>query len=1119
MFSRIPLIPVVIVLCAGLDTASAQTYRAQLSGTVSDQSAAAIPGVNVRARNIATGVGQTTKSNELGIYRFSNLQPGSYTVEAEQTGFKRFVRDGITLQVADDLTLDIAMELGEVSEAVTVSAAAPLLESANADFSQLINERRMQELPLNTRNALKLAVLTPGFSKGSSYDNGAVMLGSDFRVGGGRSLAQEILIDGTPSSSSDKQYREYVPPVDSTQEYKIMANAFSAEYGRTTGAVVNMVTKSGTNKFHGVAYEFFRDDALDANNFFANRAGQSKPGFRRSQFGANLGGPIIRNKTFFFVDYDALRQAIPSTLTATVPTALQRSGDFSETYAASRNLIKIFDPMSLTQAGSVYNRTPFPGNRVPISRIDPVAAKSVNFYPDPNQPGAAVTGVNNYLSTASNRDDQWSWSGKVDHNFSDWNRLSGRISQNRFDTVDPAIWPGPSAPASRSRRVVFTDAVISDLHTFTPTLFLDVRAAESRAHTDWYPISKGFDLAQLSFPSNLIQQTQPVFPTFQIDGMTNLGNQSLLFDVRDTYSFEASVGKFSGRHSFKAGVDARIYHYNHYNDANPAGLFTFNRTFTRGPNPFTASAEAGYGLASFLLGAGNTGSRAHVMSGAFGRRYYASYFQDDWKINSRLTLNWGLRYSLETGPTERFDRYANIDFGAPSPLGNVPGLGPLRGTLVYLDPNNRNLMNTDTNNFDPRAGLAYQASGSTVIRAGYGIFHVPMQIDASLGSFGFESSTPWITTRDGSLTVENRLSNPFPEGFNLPKNERDPAFNIGYGLSGTIRDERVGYTQQWSLAVQRQLPKSFVLDLTYWGNKGTGLQWGTGFEENWLPDQYLALGSSLYDMVPNPFFGIISSGTLSQKTVARRQLLLPYPQYTSLGRSLPMAASSIYHAFTISAERRMGSFNLSASYTVAKTIDDNSSQTASDNGGGILDMENRRLERSLSPLDVSQRLVFSAIYELPVGRKRAFGSQMNAILDGFIGGWTISGIASEQSGLPVTVGRPDNNGNSAKLADPSIDRWFNTAVFSPAQPFTFGTTGRTLPDVRTDGLKSLDLGLFKDFLAKERFRIQFRTELFNAFNTPNFGYPNGSVISPSFGMVSSQANEPRKVQFGLKFYW
>ena len=1105
-----------LLISAAAGTAYGQT--AQITGRVIDSSDATVPGATVTVTNQATGTVRTTVSNQDGYFTVPLLQPGTYRVAVDLAGFAPAGRDGVTLVAEQTARLDFVLGVGTVQERVTVTGT-PLLESEDADVGTVVTERSIRELPLNVRDPMGLVALTPGvvignlFGASGGLDVGRNFFKADFKIGGGRPEGQDILLDGVSNITGDRNFLAYIPPVDATQEFKVQVNVFSAEFGRTTGGVVTVVTKSGGNDFSGTAYEFHRNSAMDANGFFTNRTGRPGPDFRRNQFGSAAGGPIVREKTFFFGVYEGLRQKFPSTVLSTVPTARQRAGDFSQTFDSQRRLIVIYDPLTLG-GGS---RQPFGGNVIPRERLDPVALKVIGFYPEPNQSGDAITGANNFVHTSEQTIDSNNYSIRVDHNLLSGNKLFGRYSFQRSDSIAPLRWAGPGARDARAVIDRYYNVMLGDTHVFSPSLTAEVRVGFARAHAN--QASPSFDLAELGFPSAVLDVAPDLFPHFNISDVTALGSAAFNDQPRNTYSVLGSVNKLAGRHFLKVGFDYRVLQFNAFQNNNASGSFSFTRGMTQGPNPNQARADAGHGLASFLLGAGSGGTIEHVSGLALQREYYAFYLQDDWKFTPRVTLNLGVRYDLTAGQTERFDRLAWMDLDAPSPLGNVGGLN-LRGKLEYAGTNGnpRNQIDTDKNNFAPRIGIVYRPLENTVVRTGYGIFYAPM-IVLGIGSIGFNSSTPWVATIDGVLP-ENYLRSPFPQGFNLPTEARDPLTNVGFGISGYVRNERVGYTQQWNLSIQQQVG-NLLVDVAYLGNKGTSLQFGTGFEENSLHPDHFALGAALNDRVPNPFLGRIAAGALSGPTVARRQLLLPYPQYTSVLRNLPMAASSIYHGLALKVERRLASgLTLLGSYTWSKQIDDSSTQEGFlAPGGGILNFYDRRAERSVSVYDTPHRLVVSAVYDLPVGRGRIVGSEMAPALDALLGGWTFSGIATLQSGTPVIISRPSiSDGRSARLDNPTIDRWFDTTAFSPAPAFTFGNVGRTWPDVRTHSIRNVDFTLSKN-VDIGRLRLQVRADAFNAFNTPRFGPPNGAVTSPAFGTITTQANGPREIQLGIKLYF
>ncbi len=1125
---------VLLCLLLTVPTLVGQTFRGRLTGVVTDPTGAVIAQAELELTNLATGVSQRVVSNQQGIYLFPNVEPGQYRLTVSLSGFRTFVREPITVPVGANLTLDVQLEVGPMTERITVTAEAPLLESETAGFGQVVNERFLREMPLNARNPMMLVTLTPGviphtgwFSREGigtgNIEQGRDQFAAAFQVGGGRHLSNEIYLDGAPNTSVDRGYMAYIPPVDSTQEFKVEANPFSAEYDRTTGGVINLVTKGGSNQLRGTAYEFYRTSRLDANDFFFNRAGRTdKPIWHRNQFGFNLGGPIRVDRTFFFVNYEGLRQLVPFSFTTTVPSAAQRQGDFSTTRATDGRLIVIYDPLTTKRdpVTGALSRSPFPGNVIPAQRHDRVGRALVNSYPMPNQTGDPITGVRNHFMSDNGRSNMNNYGARIDQAFGVRNRMFGRFSF-RKDKRTAANPYGPGHPATNEGAPTDRayNVTLSDIHTFSPTFTAELRASFARHHTAEISPSYGFDLTSLGFPAYMAQVVKPFFPKVSVADLSSMGRDRFYNQVRDTVAVQGAVTKLAGRHSMKAGWDFRVPRFHLDRNLNSTGTYSFNRAMTQGPDPLRASVVAGHGAASLLLGAGAGGNVTHTDVFTLNRHYYGFYFQENWKLTNRFTLNLGLRYNLEIGQNESHDRIAYLDLDAPNPLGQKVGL-PLRGLLGFVGRGgvSRNLVETDKNNFGPRFGFAWRLKDQTVLRGGYGVFYAPQWIEAYDANMyaSFNSTTDWVATLDG-LVPENYISNPYPKGFSLPKRDRDPLTNVGATISGWIRNEPVGYVQQWNFTVQRQLTSSLLVEAAYWANKGTKLQRYGGVPENQLPNRYLSLRAALNELVPNPFYGYIERGALSGPTVARRQLLLPFPQYTAVNRTGPSLGNSVYHAFTLRVEQRFTrDLSLLASYTAAKQIDDFEDPF----GAPPLDRENLRLERSVSSFDTPQRLVMSYVYEFPFGRQKRFGRTWSPVWEALGGGWSLAGVTTFQSGNPVAISRPSVNvGRSAKIANPNVDRWFDTAVFALAEPFTFGNVGRRLPDVRTHGLKAFDFALGKNFEVSERVRLKFRAEAFNAFNTPQFAAPSGAVGSAAFGRVSSQLNRPRSVQFGLQLYW
>ena len=912
MMKSFRTLPVVLLIFALAATASAQTFQAQITGVVRDATGAVIPNAKLVATNVATGVAFTAQSNEQGIYRFLALPPAQYKVSSSMQGFKTFEQGPITLQVNDVVNLDITLQLGDAAEKVMVTAAPEALQTQTASVGQVVNTRAIENLPLNVRDPLALVGLTPGVTFGANFGNGGGQeLGrnffkSDFNVGGGRSGAQELLLDGVPNTTPDVNRGIINPPVDSVQEFKVQTNSYDAEFGRTSGGIVNVITKSGTNEYHGLLYDFERHSFIEANNWFNNRAGIPNPSFKRHQFGANGGGPIIKNKTFIFGDYEGLRQGFPVTFVSTVPTALQRAGDFSQTFANDGTLIKIYDPLTTTTlANGQRQRTQFDGNMIPMNRINPVARKIADFYPLPNQPGDPVTGQQNYVLSAGSTIDTDKWDVRLDQNFGENTRLFGRYSQQKDVRLVPGPLPLPIG-GGRNTTDTYHQAILDFTRVLTPSLITTAQFGFSRALATQYGRSVGFDVSQLGFPSAFLGYTTDQFPQGSVSDMAPLSNGSdsfIQYQPRNTWTTRAGMAYSRGAHNMKWGADWRVLDFNEGQNTQPSGTFNFGRTFTQGPNPTQASKNGGFGFADLLLGTPNGGGIRQINPISTQGLYYALFFQDDWRVNNRLTLNLGVRWDVGMGNREKYNRLAYFDPTAPNPLGPAAGLPNLTGVLQWVGEGNPvDTQETQWTNFQPRFGFAFKVTNNSVLRGGYGMFFVPRNIQGNgTGAVEAFRDTPYVSSIDGGLTPANYISNPFPQGILPPLNDRDPLANVGAAIQAPLREFKSGYVQLFSFGYQWQMPGGIVMQANYWGNKGTHLLTGN-WNLNQLPDQYLSLGNSLNDQVPNPFYGLITAGALSGKTISRRQSLLPFPQYSGdsgVQRVMVPAGNSSYHAGTL----------------------------------------------------------------------------------------------------------------------------------------------------------------------------------------------------------------------------
>lgn len=1111
-----------------------QGFQAQIGGTVTDSAGAAVPNAKVIATSVTTGVEYNARTNNEGLYRLLALPPAQYRVSVTLPGFKTFDQGPITLNVNDALTLNITMQVGDVSEQVTVNAAPPALQTETATLGTVVSQRSIENLPLNVRDPLALIGLTPGVTFGGNFGNGGGtdvgrnFFKSDFNVGGGRSGSQEILIDGAPDTTPDTNFGIIDPPVDSVQEFRLQSQSFDAEFGRTTGGIVNLITKSGTNEYHGTAYDFLRNSIFDANDFFNNRAGAPNPSFKRNQFGGNAGGPVFKNRTFAFGDYEGLRQGFPSTRISTVPTTAQRAGDFSQTFTnvnGSPALIQIYDPASLTVVNGVRTRSLFAGNKIPSDRFDPVAKNVLSYLPLPNTTGDPITGQNNYIFGAKSITNSDKWDVRADENFTDNTRAFLRLSHQTDVRLTPGNLP-PPAGGGRNTTDVFSQGVVDLTHVFSARWIGTMQFSASRAQGTQFGLSYGFNVSSLGFPASFATASAPQFPVLNMTdtastqnsgGIGGSGDAIVQFQPRNVFVWHGGFAYSRGKHNMKFGAEYRMLDFNEGQNNFSSGMFNFDRTFTQGPVPTTASRTAGFGFADFLLGDVTSGTIRKLNTISTRGNYTALYFQDDWKVSNKLTLNLGLRYDLERGSNEKYGRLASFDPGATSTLGAQVGLPNLKGALRWIDVNGNDSYTQATNylNFAPRAGFAYQVRPSFVIRGGYGMFFVP-RIDKGNSGGAVEAfrDTALNGTVDG-VTPANKLSNPYPQGVLPPINDGNPLANIGSTIAAPTHDFKSGYVQQRNIGFQWETPGQFIVSGYYWGSKGTHLLSGP-FNINQLPDQYLALGTTLNDQVPNPFRGVITTGPLSGATISRRQSLLPFPQYvgdSGVQQVYVPNGNSSYNAGTVQVERRLRTLTLLVSYTRSKAIDDMQSTTA-------LDYYNHKLLKSLSAFDTPNQFIGSMVYPLPFGRNRHFGPDWNRTLNFVLGDWDLDAIARLQSGTPIGLSLPaTNNGRSGHTDNPTLGRWFNTGVFSVAAPFTFGNVGPRLPDVRTDWVQNLDAVLVKNFetgIRDHAIRTQFRAEVFNLLNTPNFSAPNTNVSSGSFGVVSSQFNKPREIQLALK---
>jgi hypothetical protein len=1141
-------IPILLALTA----AWGQTQTATVRGTVRDASGGAVPAATVSLSNQDRQQQWTARTAGNGEYTIGEIPPGNYFLLVEATGFKKYERDGLIFQVAGTPVIDVALDLGSITETVHVTEETPLLETASSFLGEVIGARSAEALPLVSRNITQLVVLAPGVAdtpnfRGPDFSSG-IASRVQFSASGGRGATNEIMLDGSPQTVMDLNQPAYIPQPEAVQEFNVQTNSLPAEYGRTGGAVINIVHHSGGKDFHGELYEFLRNDAFNANDFFSNAQGKAKARYRGNEFGFALGGPASRSRksTFFFVNYQRILITSPSPATFTIPTPKMKTGDFSEAVGTKGLASPVYDPLSVDSSG---NRQPFPNNYIPPARWNPVGVNLLKFYPDPTSPGT----TNNFFNNSALHGSATDLSVKIDRNITDRNRLFGRFSFENWDNTSVNRFGNVASPDAGPKGNRNHSATLDDTHSIgTWLLHANFGYAFNEQIND--PAAPGFDLTSLGFPAYLKNAPQIAnVPTILfLTGYLGLGDSGGVGTSKfENYAASADAAKITGAHAVKFGGAYRVNRASLLNILDASGSFKFSEGFTR---PSVNSPQGGNAFASLLLGLpavpaipGPTvaGSIGYQPALALQARYVAFYLQDDWRINDRLTLDLGLRWDSDRPVTERFNRTSWFDFGAALPL-TVPGLDALTGGLRFAGVNGapRGTKNPDNNNLGPRIGVAYKLSRNTALRSGFGIMYAPATgirpNTSKAGADSFSSSTPYISSMDSGGTPYTTLSNPFPNGF-TPVENADHGLRtlLGQNIQAQVRGDRTPYVAQWHFNIQRELRNEMLFDVGYAGSAGVKLL--AVMQLNQLPDQYLALGSALTQHVPNPFFGLDCGGRdcipptapLGQSTTTLGQLLRPYPQFGDVTYDWGSFAHSTYHALEAKFRKRYrGGLQMLVAYTWSKTLD-NASGVATGNNPNPAFLDNYHLDlaKSYSSFDIPHHVVMNFEYELPFGLGRPLLNQ-KGLVNAIIGGWRISGIGTMESGppLPVSTSNNTNSFNVVANAVPNrtgvssrtpgsvedrLNNYIDRAAFVNPPPFTFGNAGRFLPENRAPGLETWDLSFAKSFPVRERIHIDLRAETFNLLNHPNFGPPANNFNLPNFGTINSVAR-PRVVQLALK---
>lgn len=912
----------------------AQVTTGAVTGTVSDSTGAVIAGAEVRLINTRTGVIQKVTTDRVGNYQFLLVPPGVYAVEVESRGFKTFRRNGIIVEVNRSLAVPATLEVGVVSETIEVKGGTPLLEPNTSVLGTVMDQRKVEDLPLNGRNPMGLANLIPTV-RGIGYFGGSLL--STWRMGqlvvaGGSPLNNGFLIDGIANEKMTDYSAMAFLTVEATQEFKVQTNAMSAEFGRTGGGIVSVISKSGGNEFHGALFEYLRNNNLNSNEFFRNKARSPRAPVKVNTYGGALGGRIIKDKLFFFGNFEGYRERRTASQTITSPTDLQRAGDFSQTFTSSGAPMIIYNPFSTRANPSspgAYIRDAFSGNKIPSALMSPVATAVLKYYPKPNLLGLPNSGAQNLFLQGPTPINKENYGIRLDYNLTSTRRLSGRYTRDALDWGFTNYFGNIADTDGRHILIPRQSVFIEYTDTMAPTLLLDAKIGVNRENEHTMAPGAGFDVTSIGFPQKYAKQIQygqqgVGFPIFTITDFTSFGRPDSTGNPTATGTASVALTKIAGKHTIKTGYEQRLYRRSDWGTSYSSGNFSFGRGFTQGPNPQVASTTAGYGMATFLLGT-PTGGQAGVQSDtAVSLSFSALYVQDDWKVSKKLTLNLGLRWEYEGPVRDRRNVFPNFDGSIANPL-QVPGM-TLKGGYVFPETNGlpKGLTDQSFRNFGPRLGFAYQFNRKTVIRGGYGITHIPsFGPGGAAAGAGFTTYTDMVTSLDGGLTPYATLADPFPDGITWPQGSKLGALTgIGQALTGQLRGVHRGYSQQWNLTVQHEPWANWLFEAAWVGNHGTHLTMG-GQPMNMLLDSYLSMGTQLLTLVNNPFYGYITTGTLAARTVTTRQLLLPFPEFQSISGGSVYRGNSIYHAFTFKTEKRFSrGFSVLAGYTISKLLDD-----------------------------------------------------------------------------------------------------------------------------------------------------------------------------------------------------
>ena len=1169
----------VVLLLASAMTASGQSIQGGIRGAVRDANGV-IPGAVVTLTNEATNIARDTASNDVGEYVFSAVTPGTYSIKASLTGFKTFEQKGVRIGTTQFITFDLLLEVGNVTEEITVTGDAPLIDTSNASTGETLDRAALEALPAPGRNAFMISVSVPAvvatgdpqFNRQQDQTNSSLL-----SIGGGTRRGNNYLVDGV--AITDMRNRAMlIPSIEGVEEVKVQVHTYDAEMGRTGGGVLNTTMKSGSNTFHGTGFYQTRPVWGLANNFFNDKAGVAKD---KNQYyrlwGGGFGGPIVRNRTFFWGSLEGYRSYTTRNGSLKFPTASERNGDFSHSTNPDGSLQVIFDPFCGDVAVGCQGgpRTPFPGNIIPASRLSTVGKNLAALFPNPTQ-DASVRGQSNYFQGASIIDRGDMFQGKVEHKFSDKLSISGAYIDNTTQEPDTDYWKGSNPSGDPNRGKLFRDPKVFALNS----VYIPNNTTAVTLHGGWssFPDSclpfagrEPYDLAGLGFPASYVDAVQfQKFPRGQVEGYGEFNNQCETFGDRGRldlvwrgWNINGSVSKFVGRHTYKYGADFRRQTIDVLCFGQSSGDFWFDRLYTV-QNPNSPSANEGNALAGLLLGyLSPSSSKESTVPFSTKLRgfvdYYGGYFQDDFRVNSRFTLNYGLRYEFEQGFREKDNNISvAFDKNAVTTLSNGT---ILRGGLRYAGrdgfPDHQG--DPSSKKFSPRVGMAYSLNDKTVLRGGYGVFWSPWNYQfpgsQTYGQFGFSAVT---TAIPGSLAVPNLtsckgiLDNPFPAGITQPSGAGNGLLTgVGSSFEYINQSRKSPYVQQYSFDMQRELPGNMAVSVGYMGSIGRDLNYG-GTNDSRVPINTIPIAvvqanaAHLGDQVPNPFFGTDAAhGVLSGPTISLAQSLRPFPGFNNVLERQTTGARANYNALVLKLDRRLnngwgGRFSYVYSQLKDSQFGETNQYSQNHQAPRPLNPYNLEGEYSLGILDRPHSLVLAPFVDLPFGEGRKWAT--SGVANTLVGGWQVSGIVTYEAGYPRNivfnsdntgtfggVQRPNSTGTDPSTgasvagdfdASCSCFRWINPAAYSAPDAFTYGTQSRTDGRIRSPYKPNWDIVFTKTTSVGGPYKFQLRFEMLNLFNqvkVNNGG--NGQVGGSSFGQITSQAGFMRITQISFRMLW